>query len=111
MLVEASSKTVEGHQPTLKLRLASQLRNIWYVYGLRCNDGSLYIGSTDNVERRLTEHRNGKTPSLRYILPLELQFYIAVRTEAIARKLEIYCKTGSGKAVIKKRFLSDEAYA
>ena len=31
----------------------------WYVYMLRCGDGSLYTGSTTDVERRLREHQNG----------------------------------------------------
>ena len=32
----------------------------WYVYILRCGDGTLYTGVTDNVERRLAAHRAGK---------------------------------------------------
>ena len=32
----------------------------WYVYMLRCGDGTLYTGITDNVERRLAAHRAGK---------------------------------------------------
>ncbi|MFS4469701.1 GIY-YIG nuclease family protein [Maribacter sp. 2210JD10-5] len=31
-----------------------------YVYILECNDGSYYTGSTVNLEKRLTEHQNGK---------------------------------------------------
>lgn len=31
----------------------------WYVYMLRCGDGSLYTGSTIDVERRLREHQGG----------------------------------------------------
>ena len=30
-----------------------------YVYMLRCGDGSLYTGSTTDVERRLREHQGG----------------------------------------------------
>jgi len=37
--------------------------------------------------------------------PLEVITYIAVDTEARARKLEKYFKTGSGKAILKKRIL------
>ncbi|QSH39374.1 GIY-YIG nuclease family protein [Candidatus Kaiserbacteria bacterium] len=33
---------------------------VYYVYILKCNDGSLYTGITTDVERRLTEHKNGK---------------------------------------------------
>mgnify|MGYP000154670910 CR=1 FL=1 len=31
----------------------------WYVYMLRCGDGSLYTGSTTDVERRLRGHQGG----------------------------------------------------
>ena len=31
----------------------------WYVYMLRCGDGSLYTGSTTDVEQRLREHQGG----------------------------------------------------
>lgn len=32
----------------------------WFVYLLRCGDGSLYCGTTDDVLRRLEVHRSGK---------------------------------------------------
>lgn len=32
----------------------------WFVYMLRCGDGSLYTGYTDNVSRRLAAHQSGK---------------------------------------------------
>ena len=32
----------------------------WYVYILRCGDGTLYTGVTDDVERRLAAHRSGR---------------------------------------------------
>ena len=32
----------------------------WYLYILRCGDGSLYTGITTDVQRRLEEHRSGK---------------------------------------------------
>ncbi len=30
-----------------------------YVYILQCSDGSYYVGSTTDLERRLFEHQNG----------------------------------------------------
>lgn len=33
---------------------------MWYVYILRCGDGTLYTGSTNNLQRRLEAHREGK---------------------------------------------------
>ena len=32
----------------------------WYVYILRCGDGTLYTGTTDDVGRRLAAHRAGR---------------------------------------------------
>lgn len=31
-----------------------------YVYILECNDGTLYVGSTTDITRRLHEHNNAK---------------------------------------------------
>ena len=33
---------------------------MWYLYMLRCGDGTLYTGITTDVERRLEAHRAGK---------------------------------------------------
>ncbi|MBQ6430305.1 MAG: GIY-YIG nuclease family protein [Oscillospiraceae bacterium] len=32
----------------------------WCVYILRCGDGTLYTGMTDDFPRRLAQHRSGK---------------------------------------------------
>lgn len=32
----------------------------WYLYLLRCRDGSLYAGITTDVERRFREHAQGR---------------------------------------------------
>lgn len=34
--------------------------DLWYLYLLRCGDGSLYTGVTNNLERRLKMHQAGK---------------------------------------------------
>jgi putative endonuclease len=31
----------------------------WYVYLLRCNDGSFYTGMTSDIGRRIDEHNHG----------------------------------------------------
>ncbi len=33
---------------------------MWYVYILKCKDGTLYTGSTTDISRRLKEHNRGK---------------------------------------------------
>jgi putative endonuclease len=32
----------------------------WFVYMVRCADGSLYTGATNDLERRVTAHNAGK---------------------------------------------------
>lgn len=32
----------------------------WFVYILECNDGSFYTGISNDVERRMKMHANGK---------------------------------------------------
>jgi predicted GIY-YIG superfamily endonuclease len=48
-----------------------------YVYLLKCNDGSIYTGCTQDLEERLTRHRNGEVHYTKDKLPVELITYIA----------------------------------
>ena len=84
----------------------SILENFWFVYALRnLSKDFLYIGSTNSLERRFTEHNNGLLQSTKAYRPLTIAAFIGVETEQKARELEKYFKTGSGKAILKKRFL------
>jgi predicted GIY-YIG superfamily endonuclease len=59
----------------------------FYVYILRCNDCSYYIGHTDDLEKRLAEHNTGNYGSYTAKrLPVELVFMqeFATRDEAFA---------------------------
>ncbi len=68
----------------------------------------IYIGSTRSLSERLNQHNNGYVQSTKSYRPLKIVAYIAVESEAKARELEKYFKTGSGKAILKKRILTDE---
>ena len=79
---------------------------MWYVYILRSSaDENLYIGSTDNIRRRITEHNSGEVDSKKSRTPFGLEAYIAVKDKTKAIELEQYFKTGSGRALLKKRIL------
>ena len=39
----------------------------YFVYILRTSSNTLYIGQTNNLERRLEEHKNHKSKSAKYI--------------------------------------------
>jgi predicted GIY-YIG superfamily endonuclease len=78
---------------------------VWYVYFLQLKNGDLYVGSTNDLRLRVGAHNRGRVDSTKSNLPATLRAYVGVETEAIARSLERYFKSGSGKAVAKKRFL------
>ena len=75
-----------------------------YVYFLRLANGDIYVGSTNDLQRRVKSHEQGRVISTKAYTPVVLKSYVAVRTEATARDLERYFKSGSGKAFAKKRF-------
>ena len=79
---------------------------MWYVYILKSQiDQCLYIGSTNNIKRRLFEHNSGKVDSTKSRIPFLLEAYIAVKNKEKAIEVERYLKTGSGKAILLKRIL------
>ena len=61
----------------------------WYLYILRCGDGTLYTGITNNVEKRLAAHRSGKGAKYtRGRGPLELVYREELSDHSAALKRE-----------------------
>ena len=64
----------------------------FYVYILKCADGSYYTGHTDNPDVRLASHRSAQTNSwVSKRLPVELVFidHAPTREEALAFEQQI----------------------
>lgn len=80
---------------------------MWYVYFLQLNNGDIYVGSTNDLKRRVAQHTAGEVISTSRLLPSKLRSYVAVETEAAARSLEKYFKSGSGKALAKRRLFKE----
>jgi predicted GIY-YIG superfamily endonuclease len=64
----------------------------FFVYMLRCRDGSYYVGHTDELEKRLIEHQHGVIPghtSTRR--PVELVWFaeMPTRDEALEREMQL----------------------
>lgn len=73
----------------------------WYVYMLRCKDGSLYTGITNDVPARLEAHRSGKGAKYtRGRGPLAL-----VHTEQCADKSEALKRERAIKAMTREQKL------
>lgn len=65
----------------------------WYVYMLRCRDGTLYTGYTDDVQRRLTVHNSGKGAKYtRSRLPVALVYTETLPDKSAALKREYALK-------------------
>jgi putative endonuclease len=81
---------------------------MFYVYILKSlADQKLYIGSTDDLRRRRTEHNNGLSKSTKLRRPFELRYYEAFTNEHDARHREFSLKK-DGKALGQlKRRLSE----
>lgn len=63
-----------------------------YTYMLRCRDGSLYTGWTNDLEKRVDEHNKGKGAKYtRTRRPVELVYYeeFATKQEAMKREYAI----------------------
>ena len=84
---------------------------MWYTYILKMADGEYYVGSTNDLRRRMEEYARGRGVSKKWRLPVVLEAYIAIKSEQTARSLEKYLKTSSGKATLRKRILPDESLA
>ena len=64
----------------------------FWVYMLRCSDGSYYTGHTDSLEKRIAEHKAGEVPGYTSTRrPVELVFVelFQSREEALASELRI----------------------
>lgn len=60
-----------------------------YVYVLRCGDGSLYTGWTNDLEQRLAAHQSGKGAKYtRGRLPIEMVYYEELTDKSTALKRE-----------------------
>jgi putative endonuclease len=78
---------------------------MWYVYFLELSNSDIYVGSTNDLKRRINSHQGGQVQSTKAHVPVKLRSYVAVESETKARDLEKYFKSGSGKAIAKKLFL------
>ena len=79
-----------------------------YVYILRSQKDSqrFYVGITNNLDRRISEHNNPEEKSwIKRFSPWELKTYIVFQDEPVARSFEIYLKSHSGRAFLKKHLI------
>ena len=78
----------------------------FYVYILKCADGSYYTGHTDNLESRLSAHQQGEIPGYTETRrPVELVFAdgFSSRLDALERERQIKGWSRAKKEALIKR--------
>ncbi len=80
------------------------MKNFRVYLLLSLKDNRTYLGSTNNLAKRLKEHEYGKCKSTKNRRPLKLIYEEEYDTLKEARKREKYLKTRQGRRELKKIF-------
>ena len=82
---------------------------MFYTYAIKSQkNGRLYIGSTDNLKRRLTEHNRGIGGAYtRNNKPFDLVYYEAYNDYSLAKKAEKFYKSGYGREILKGKLTTE----
>ncbi len=80
---------------------------MWFVYIVRCADGTYYTGITQNIKRRIDEHNKSDTVSAKYTrqrrpVKLVYQELLESRSKALKRETEIKRLRRQAKEVLMK---------
>jgi len=74
----------------------------FYVYVLKSTkEVFIYVGYTEDIDRRLEEHNSGKVVSTKHYAPFDLIHYEAYRNKKDAKRRENYLKTTKGKTTLR----------
>ena len=83
-------------------------RRGWCLYLVKCSDGTLYTGITNDLQRRLGQHNNGTASRYtRSRLPVKLVYREGCRDKSGALKKEHRVKSLSRKA--KQEYIARKA--
>ncbi|MFH0803731.1 MAG: GIY-YIG nuclease family protein [Candidatus Tagabacteria bacterium] len=74
----------------------------YFVYAIKSNkDSRIYVGISENPERRLGEHNSGDAKSTKFYRPWIIIYKKFIGTRIKARKEEKKLKSGYGKEFLK----------
>ena len=75
---------------------------VYYVYAITSlTRNYIYVGLTDNVERRVSQHNSGYEPTTKPYRPFQIILVESYPSRDLARKREKYLKSGKGKEYLK----------
>ncbi len=76
---------------------------MYYVYAISSLSRTyIYVGLTNNKNRRINEHQKGHNKTTRAYRPFKVILVEKYKTRQEARKREKYLKSGVGKEFLKK---------
>lgn len=78
---------------------------MYTVYVLRDRSGKLYKGCTNNLERRLIEHKNGHTVTTRKMSELKVVYTEEYMDSVTAFQREKYLKSSAGRRYLKNKIM------
>ena len=75
-----------------------------YLIGSVSHPRRTYVGSTEDIEKRLSEHNHGKYEHTARFTPWGLEVAVQFKNPTKADRFEVYLKSGSGHAFAKRHF-------
>ena len=93
---------VPAPEPFDKLMALPYSLYMWYVYILLCNQKIFYVGSTNDLKRRINQHRKGESKYTKKFSDIKFIYYESLPSEKAARSRESQIKRWS---VAKKKAL------
>jgi len=77
---------------------------MYYTYIIESAEGDqhYYVGSTEDLAARMTDHNAGRSAHTAKFRPWQLTWYCAFQTRSKAEAFEQYLKSASGRAFQKK---------
>ena len=75
---------------------------MYYVYAIKSlNKNYLYVGITNNLERRISQHNLGREKTTKPYSPFKVIYTEQYENRTLARKKEKFLKSGCGKEFLK----------
>ena len=79
------------------------MESVYTVYVLQDEEGHFYKGMTNDLVRRLAEHRRGKTRTTRHMPNVRVVYTEQFQTREEAMRRERYLKTAAGRRFLWKK--------
>jgi len=76
---------------------------MYYVYIIQSQkDSNIYIGFTNDLEKRFQQHNSGSVRSTKSRIPFVMLYYEALNSKIEAVEREKYFKSGCGRSSMKR---------